>query len=122
MDINRCITDKAKEWFPYPSSALCCAASGYGGEILGQNEVTTAITVTASGSPFQWMDTKETVLIAGSLATVAELITVVSVGLKIYYGIPLDPWEATEAVMGLPATFVSFRQLPEYLMHKRRQQ
>jgi hypothetical protein len=121
MDINRFI-DKAIEWFPHSTPiALCCAASGYDGGMDGQYEITTTLTPTASSSP-SWMDAEETVMTVGSLATVGELVTVISIGVKIYFGIPLDPWEASTAIMGLPAAWLFIRQLPEYIRHRRRQQ
>lgn len=119
MDINRFI-DKAKEWFPQSIPiALCCAASGCSGGLDGQYEITATLTSTASGS-LSWMDAEGTVMTAGSLATVGELVTVVSIGIKLYFGVPLDPWEASVAIMGLPAAWLFIRQLPEYIRLRRR--
>lgn len=119
MDINRFI-DKAKEWFPQSTPiALCCAASGCGMGMDEQYQITTTLSQAASGSQ-SWVDAEETIMAAGSLATVGELVTVVSVGIKLYCGIPLDPWEAIAAIMGLPAAWFFIRQLPEYIRLRRR--
>lgn len=114
MDLDRFINLIEDRFGLTSSITLCCSASGYQGETARMYEV-----VTSQASCISWINPEDTVFAMSALAVVGELVSVTSIVIKLYCGIPIDSLEVTSMAMGLPATCLFVCQIPVYIRLRR---